>query len=143
MKISTKGRYALRLMAALACRPAGENISLKEISREQEISLKYMEQIITPLVRAGLVKSGRGSQGGYRLARTADQYTAGEILRAVEGDLSPIQCLEDAQNQCPHYSRCSTIRFWEGLDRVIQQYVDSVSLEELRPESLPGQEQEE
>ena len=61
----------------------------------------------------------------------------------MEGDLSPIQCLEDAQNQCPHYSRCSTIRFWEGLDRVIQQYVDSVSLEELRPESLPGQEQEE
>ena len=132
MKFSTKGRYALRLMVELSRHSAGKNISLKEISQAQDISLKYMEQIITPLTRAGLVKSGRGSQGGYRLARPAGEYTAGEILRAVEGDLAPIQCLEDEVNQCPHYANCSTVRFWAGLDKVIREYVDGVHLDELK-----------
>ena len=132
MKFSTKGRYALRLMADLASRPAGENISLKEISKNQGISLKYMEQIVTPLSRAGLVKSVRGSQGGYQLARRPEEYTAGEILRAVEGDLAPVHCLADEKNGCPHFSCCATVRFWDGMNTVIREYVDSVTLADLQ-----------
>ena len=133
MKFSTKGRYALRLMAELATRPEGENISLKDISLAQGISLKYLEQIVTPLSRAGLVKSGRGSQGGYRLARKPEEYTAGEILRAVEGELTPIHCLEDEENLCPHFDSCTTVRFWDGMNKAIRDYVDSVTLADLHP----------
>ena len=132
MRFSTKGRYALRLMADLASRPAGENFSLKEISQNQGISLKYMEQIVTPLSRAGLVKSVRGSQGGYQLSRRPEEYTAGEILRAVEGDLAPVHCLADEENQCPHFSCCATVHFWEGMNAVIRDYVDSVTLADLQ-----------
>lgn len=90
MKFSTKSRYALRLMAELARYAPGTTVSLKEISERQQLSLKYLEQIVTPLAREGLVKSERGSQGGYRLTKPADQYTAGEILRTIEGSVAPI-----------------------------------------------------
>lgn len=131
MKYSTKSRYALRLMMELAARPEGACVSLKEISERQQISLKYLEQIVTPLARAQLVKSMRGSQGGYRLTKKAAEYTAGEILRAVEGSLASVACLSDPDYDCPRQEGCSSRRFWAGLDQVVNQYVDSVTLAEL------------
>lgn len=131
MKISTKGRYALRLMVDLARHDGPDFISLKDVSSRQSISIKYLEQIVTPLCHAGLLKSSRGAQGGYRLSRPPEDYTAGEILRATEGNLAPIACLEDEVNECPRYSRCDTICFWEGLARTVNSYVDSITLKDL------------
>ena len=132
MKFSTKDRYALRLMLELAGHKPDEFVPLKTVSERQGISLKYLEQIITPLARAGLVVSGRGSQGGYRLARPAADYTAGEILRAIEGELTSIPCLASTAEQCPRRSLCRTLGFWAGMNQVINQYEESVTLEDLR-----------
>ena len=99
MKVSTKGRYALRIMADLAIHNNGEYIRLKDISERQAVTLKYMEQIMPLLTRAGYVKSCRGNNGGYKLARRPEEYTAGEILRTTEGNLAPIPCIEDVPNQ--------------------------------------------
>ncbi len=107
MKFSTKSRYALRLMAELARYAPGTTVSLKEISERQNLSLKYLEQIVTPLARVGLVKSERGSQGGYRLTKAPADYTAGEILRAIEGSVAPIPCLGSETNECPMWSSAS------------------------------------
>lgn len=131
MKFSTRDRYALRLMTELANR-GDMLVPLKDISSAQQISLKYLEQIITPLARAGLVVSVRGAQGGYRLARPAADYTAGEILRAIEGELTSIPCLASTAEQCPRRSLCRTLGFWAGMNQVINQYADSVTLEDLR-----------
>lgn len=131
MKISAKGRYALRLMIDLAEHDSGDWISLKDISKRQDISVKYLEQIVTLLSRAGFLKSARGPQGGYMLARNPEEYTSGEILRVVEGELVPVACMEDSPNQCPRYDECCTIGFWEGLYQVINEYVDAVTLEDL------------
>lgn len=131
MKFSTKSRYALRLMAELARYAPGTTVSLKEISERQNLSLKYLEQIVTPLARVGLVKSERGSQGGYRLTKAPADYTAGEILRAIEGSVAPIPCLGSETNECPMSEQCFTLPFWAGLDEVINQYIDSVTLEQL------------
>lgn len=136
MRFSTKDRYALRLMVELANHAPDEFVPLKEISARQGISLKYLEQIMTPLSRAGLVASGRGSQGGYRLVRPPERYTAGEILRAVEGELATIPCLESGAADCPKRGSCRTIGFWSGLNDAINQYVDSVTLEDLRRDPL-------
>lgn len=130
MKFSTRDRYALRLMVELANRP-NDLIPLKDISDKQRISLKYLEQIVTPLARVGLVKSERGSQGGYRLTKAPADYTAGEILRAIEGSVAPIPCLGSETNECPMSEQCFTLPFWAGLDEVINQYIDSVTLEQL------------
>ena len=137
MKFSTKSRYALRLMAELARYAPGTTVSLKEISERQNLSLKYLEQIVNPLARMGLVKSERGSQGGYRLTKTPADYTAGEILRAIEGSVAPIPCLGSETNECPMSEQCFTLPFWSGLDDVINQYIDSVTLEQLA-QSLPS-----
>ena len=134
MKISAKGRYALRLMIDLAEHNSGEYIPLKEISRRQEISVKYLEQIVVILGKAGYLRSTRGPQGGYMLAKDPGQYTAGDILRLIEGKLAPVACLEDEINQCLRQETCATLKFWEGLYRVINEYVDSVSLQELAEE---------
>lgn len=134
MKISTKGRYALRVMIDLAGHEVGAVISLRDISQRQGITLKYLEQIIPLLSRAGLLKSVRGSSGGYRLTRPASDYSAGEILRAVEGSLAPVACLEDEPNCCPRCDDCKTLPFWKGLAAVINGYVDSVTLEDLQHE---------
>ncbi len=131
MRFSSKSRYALRLMEELALRDNGEYVSLKEVSESQQISLKYLEQIVTPLARARLVKSGRGSQGGYHLTRKPEEYTAGEIIRAIEGSLVPVPCLEDSPNLCPRCEGCRTLRFWEGLENVMDRYMDSVTLADL------------
>ena len=131
MKISTKGRYALRMMLDIAERDTGEFIAIKEISERQGISVKYLEQIVTSLTRAGLLRSGRGPQGGYTLTKRPEQYTAGEILRAIEGKLAPVACLEGEINPCERSSICKTLHFWKGLNNVINEYVDSVTLQDL------------
>lgn len=131
MKISTKGRYALRIMTDLAMHDNGEYIRLKDISERQAVTLKYMEQIMPLLTRAGYVKSYRGNNGGYMLARRPEEYTAGEILRTTEGSLAPIACIEDSPNQCPRKDKCTTLSFWEGMWKVINEYVDSITLADL------------
>ena len=131
MKISSKGRYALRLMIDLAQNSNGQCVSLKDISDRQEISIKYLEQIVSALSKAGLIYSVRGNKGGYILSRPSSDYTAGEIIRSIEGKLSPVACLENETNQCGRCDVCQTIDFWQGLYDVINKYVDSVTLEEL------------
>ena len=132
MKISTRGRYALRTMIDIAVNSGTDkNITIKEISERQDISIKYLEQIVGVLSKAHLLRSVRGAQGGYRLSRRPEDYTAGEILRLAEGGLAPIDCLEGGKNICPRRAVCPTLSFWEGLDKVISDYVDSVTLADL------------
>jgi len=132
VKISTKGRYALRMMIDIAENSAErERVSIRDISGRQGISVKYLEQIVTNLTRAGLLRSVRGSGGGYNLTKTPSQYTVGEILRAIEGKLAPVACLEDDVNRCKRVEICSTVRFWEGLYRLIDDYVDSKTLQDF------------
>ena len=131
MKISTKGRYALRLMIDLAQHDAAGYIPLRDISKRQEVSAKYLEQIVVQLSRAGLVTSTRGAQGGYQLARHPSEYTVGEILRITEGSLAPVACLAHDPVECPRAEDCITLGFLRGLYDVVNQYVDSVTLEEL------------
>ena len=131
MKISTKGRYALRLMLELAMHEPGEYVTVKNISESQQISGKYLEQIITVLSRAGFVKSIRGSQGGYKLASAPEKYTVGMILRLIEGDLVPVACMEDEPNQCPRAEKCATLEVYRQIDRAVSGVVDSITLKDL------------
>lgn len=131
MKISTRGRYALRLMLDLALNKEDENVSLKSIAERQGISDKYLEQIITVLCRAGFVKSTRGVQGGYRLAKPAKEYTVGMILRLIEGSLVPVACMEDEPNQCPRSSECVTLDIWKQIDDAVNHVIDNITLADL------------
>ncbi|MCD8181288.1 MAG: Rrf2 family transcriptional regulator [Firmicutes bacterium] len=131
MKISTKGRYAIRLMLDIAIHGNNKNVSIRDVAQRQNISIKYLEQIVGMLARVGYLKSIRGAQGGYRLAKKPSEYTVGDILRITEGSLSPVACLEDEVNQCDRAEVCPTIKFWEGLYKVINDYVDSATLEDL------------
>lgn len=131
MKISSKGRYALRMMIDIAEHNTEDWISVKDISERQGISMKYLEQIVINLSKSGLLNSSRGPQGGYMLAKTPEKYTIGQILRIMEGSLAPVACLESEVNQCERQSICPTIAFWKGLDKVINNYVDSVTLQDL------------
>lgn len=131
MRVSTKGRYALRIMVDLAEHNTGEYIRLKDISERQGITLKYLEQIMPMLTRAGYVKSYRGNNGGYMLARKPEAYTAGDILRVTEGSLAPISCIEDTPNLCERCEECTTLPFWEGMWKVILDYANSVKLTDL------------
>lgn len=130
MRISTKGRYALRIMIDLALNGNGNFISLKSIAERQEISNKYLEQIISLLNKAGLLEAARGNNGGYKLAKEPKEYTVGDILRASEGDLAPVYCVT-GDGDCEKKHDCRTYAFWEGLDNVINEYVDSKTLEDL------------
>jgi Rrf2 family protein len=131
MKISTRGRYALRLMLDLALNGQDQYVTIKSISERQEISGKYLEQIITVLSRAGFVKSVRGSQGGYKLARPAEEYTVGMILRLIEGSMVPVACMEDDPNQCPRCDKCATLDLWKQLDKAISDVIDNTTLADL------------
>ena len=131
MKVSTKGRYALRLMIDLAQNQDEGRQSLTSISKRQNISLKYLEQLVRLYNKAGYIKRTRGAQGGYELAKPASEYIIGDILRVAEGPLAPTSCLSTPTNECAHYEKCSTIHFWEGLRDVINNYVDSVTLADL------------
>jgi len=135
MKISTRGRYALRMMLDLAIHN-DEYSPIKAIAERQEISNKYLEQIITVLSRAGYVKSIRGPQGGYKLARPANEYTVGMILRLIEGSLVPVACMEDNPNQCPRCESCVTLGVWKQIDEAISNVVDNITLEDLAKQQL-------
>lgn len=131
MKISTKGRYALRLMLDLALHDNDAPVRIKDIAFRQNISDKYLEQIISSLNKAGYVKSIRGPQGGYKLAKDTSFYTVGMILRLTEGSLAPVVCLEDEENLCERQESCATLRLWQQLDDAIKSVVDTVTLADL------------
>lgn len=131
MQISTRGRYALRIMLDLAIYGKGELVKVKDIAARQEISEKYMEQIISVLKKAGYVKSIRGAQGGYMLARQPEEYTAGMILRLTEGSMAPVACLEDEVNECQRAQNCVTLRLWNMLYQAIEEVIDKVTLQDM------------
>ena len=139
MKISTKGRYALRLMLYLAQHDSGEYIALKDISIKQDISMKYLEQIAGLLGKAGFLRSGRGALGGYRLTKAPEEYTLGSILRLTEGNLAPVACLETEENACERCGVCPTLDFWTGLYAAVNEYVDRFTLADLVREELEKQ----
>ena len=129
--ISTRGRYALRLMLDLAQHSSDDFVPLKDIAERQEISKKYLEQIIPTLSRAGFLQTNRGFQGGYKLAKNPDKYTVGDILRETEGGLAPVACLNNETIQCPRAAECLTLPLWKGLQDAINNYLDSVTLQDL------------
>ncbi len=130
MRISTKGRYALRLMLDLAMNGAGGFISLKAVAQRQDISDKYLEQITHQLSKAGLLQSARGAQGGYRLARRPEEYSVGEILRTVEGSLAPVSCL-DCATPCDKIDSCLTIGLYKKIQDAVDGVVDHTSLADI------------
>lgn len=136
MRITTKGRYGLNVMLDLATYGADNYVSLKDISGRLNITIKYLEQIVTPLNKAGFLSSMRGNSGGHKLAKPACEYIVGDILRVMEGDLAPIECLAGSEIECPHQDSCVTLPFWKGLDRVINDYVDSFTLQDLLNQRL-------
>lgn len=131
MLISTRGRYALRVMIDLAEHQGDGFIPLKVIADRQEISEKYLERIIKLLVKVRLLNGLRGKGGGYQLTRPADQYTAGEILRLTEESLEPVACLEEDADACPRAFRCRTLPLWQGLSKTINDYLDHVTIADL------------
>lgn len=131
MKISTKGRYALRLMLDIALNDAKTPVRIKDIAERQQISDKYLEQIVSSLNKAGFVKSLRGPQGGYRLTKKPEEYTVGMILHLIEGSLAPVACLDDDINNCTRADRCPTLILWEKLYDAISEVVDNITLADL------------
>lgn len=132
MLVTTKGRYAMRLMVYIGSHP-DRKVALREAAEAEGLSLKYLEQVAHEMVSANLLVSVRGHGGGYELARDASEILAGDVLRAAEGSTAPVACaaLEDGGAGCPREDVCSTVEFWSGLDKVIEEYVDSVSLKNL------------
>ena len=132
MKISTKGRYALRLMLDLALYSGGSAVPLRDVAARQEISDKYLEQIVTQLSRAGLVRSVRGAGGGYLLTREPEEYTVGEILRTLEGNLAPVSCADaDDVCRCGRADRCVTVEVWRDIQAAVSGVVDHLTLADL------------
>ena len=138
MKISTKGRYALRMMIDLAENQKDGYVALKDIADRQNISKKYLEQIVPLLNKSGMLKTNRGYQGGYRLSKAPSAYTVGEILRVTEGSLSPVACIEYEVNECPNANSCPTLGIWKGLYDVVNKYLDSITLEDVINRSSGG-----
>ena len=131
MKISTKGRYAVRLMLDLAMHNTGEAVSIKDISKRQGVSDKYLEQIISVLNKAGYVRSIRGAQGGYMLKKDPKDYTVGMILRLTEGSLAPVSCVDDDDMVCERENGCVTFYVWKKLNDAINGVVDSITVADL------------
>lgn len=131
MKISTKGRYALRMMIDLAQNQGDGYVSLKDIANRQEISKKYLEQIVAILNKPDVLRTNRGYQGGYRLAKNANEYTVGDILRLTEGGLAPVSCLDNSSILCDRAEDCITLPIWKGLYKVISEYLDSITLQDI------------
>ena len=138
MKISTKGRYALRLMLDLAVHDGEGFLPLKSISERQEISVKYLEQLITVLSKGGFVQSSRGAQGGYRLMKPAKEYTVGAILRLMEGSLAPVACLEHPEEPCSRADCCVTLSVWKKVQKAVEDVVDNITLADLVEEYYAG-----
>lgn len=131
MKISTKGRYALRLMLDLAMNGNNKFVALKDIAQRQNISKKYLEQIVPLLNKSGALSTNRGYQGGYKLAKAPKEYTVGDILRITEGSLAPISCLDSETNLCERSNTCITLPIWKGLYKAVTDYLDSVTLQDI------------
>ena len=138
MKISTRGRYAVRLMLDLADQGEGQCVAVKEIAARQGLSEKYLEQIISILNKAGYVKSVRGAQGGYYLTKDPSEYTVGMILRLTEGSLNPVACLDDEVNQCERCDVCETLELWKELSDAINAVVDGVTIADLKERKENG-----
>ena len=131
MKISTKGRYALRMLIDLASNHEDGYISLKDIAERQDISKKYLEQIVPMLNKSGILRTNRGNKGGYMLAKAPNELTVGDVLRATEGNLAPVSCLEYEPNTCPRCEDCATLYIWEGLYKAVNEYLDSITLQHI------------
>ncbi|MGN0697052.1 MAG: RrF2 family transcriptional regulator [Oscillospiraceae bacterium] len=131
MKISTKGRYALRMLLDLALHSSEGFVALKDVAERQDISKKYLEQIVPLLNKSGLLKTNRGYQGGYMLIKDPKDYTVGEILRVTEGSLAPVACLDHPSNDCPRAASCMTLYIWEGLYKTVTDYLDSITLQDI------------
>lgn len=131
MRISTKGRYAVRIMLDIANNSDSGAVAIKNIASRQGISDKYMEHIISNLKTAGMVQSSRGPQGGYRLVKKPCEYTVGAILRTTEGSISPVACLEDGAEPCPRAEKCVAVKLWGMVDDAIKGVVDRITLQDL------------
>ncbi len=131
LKISTKGRYALRMMLDLAENGGDGFVALRDVAERQHISKKYLEQIVPLLNGADMLLTGRGYQGGYRLSRKPEEYTVAEILKVTEGSLAPAACMDGAENLCEHYSECRTVGVWEGLYKVMSEYLNGITLRDI------------
>lgn len=136
MKVSTKGRYALRVMLDLAQHRDKGFISLKEIADRQKISMKYLETIVGILNRAGYVQSLRGKSGGYKLTRGTEEYTIGSILKLTEGSMAPVTCIENGEPICERAGECITLPLWRGLDKVIDEYLEKITLADLLEQKI-------
>ena len=136
--ISTRGRYALRVLLDLAEHPAADFTPMKDVALRQGISLKYLEKIMPLLAQAGLVEGRHGKGGGYRLARAPEQCAVGEVLRLTEGDLAPVACLESGAPPCPRAARCRTLAMWRRYHRLTNEYFDGISLADLMESAMPG-----
>ncbi len=131
MNVTSKGRYALRIMIDLAQHGDDGFISLKTVSERTELSMKYLEMIVGNLKKAELVQSSRGKEGGYKLVKAPKDYTIGEILRCMEDNLAPVACIREGEIQCDHSGGCLTVPMWKELDDITNAYLDTVSLEDL------------
>ena len=131
MKISTKGRYALRMMLDLAQHQQEGYVALKDIAQRQNISKKYLEQIVPVFNKTDMLRTNRGFQGGYMLAKKPEQYTVGAILRLTEGSLAPVPCAEQNPITCERSADCPTLYVWKGLNKVINEYLDGITLQDI------------
>lgn len=131
MKISTKGRYALRMLVDLAEHRDDGFIALKDIAKRQNVSKKYLEQIVPIFNKSDILKANRGYQGGYMLAKLPKDYTVGQILRLTEGSLSPVSCVDQDPVECDRSEDCATLPIWRGLSKVINEYLDSITLQDI------------
>lgn len=131
MKISTKGRYAIRMLLDLAQHNGDDFVALKDIAERQNISKKYLEQIVPILNRSDILTTNRGYKGGYKLAKPASQYRIGDILRLTEGSLAPIACLDLDPVGCKHSANCPTLPVWKGLYKAITDYLDGITLQDI------------
>ena len=138
MLISTKGRYALRVMIDLAEHQTEGYIPLKEVAQRQDISEKYLETIIKLLVKANILSGLRGKGGGYKLTKLPEQYTVGTILRLTEDSLAPVACLEPGASACARAAECHTLHMWQGLDKVINEYLDNYTIADLMKSGAAG-----
>lgn len=140
MKISTKGRYALRMMADIAEHQKDGYVTLKDVAQRQDISKKYLEQIALHISQAGMLRAVRGYQGGYMLARPAADYTVNAILEVVEGSMAPVTCLQQQPNACERCNVCRTLPVWQGLEKLVRDYLNSITLEDVVEGRVPAPE---
>ncbi len=138
LMVSTRGRYALRVLVDLAEQDSDRYITLREIAERQEISEKYLESIAKELVKAGFLDGLRGKGGGYRLAQLPEEIGVLDVLKLTEGSLAPVACLEEGAKSCPRASNCRTLPLWEGLNRVVCEYLRHYTVRELVQQNAAG-----